>query len=351
MRVLLALALVALYASSVAATAPLDCANAHIEEYSYDTIGTWDVTLHGADNNDSCVCLEWEDPPNPVTPCDEWKFVTDSFEDGTDGCTVGADSIYEVYGMAVHNTDSYQYVFINTNMPISGTIRNNRALDNTIDPGDLLMHYTNFGSGTLNAANSDDLWAVHFTPDSDSTIQIPGLFKDVQTESVTRENAGYSTFGRYYDYFNTWTGKCTYGNEFGLGDAPASYFDRSKGTPTSIKSGNRVGTGCANIAYMVFSDQESRNNPTFLNYLNNQAGTSQALCGFQQGVMCDCIDALADSAISEYLARKPSDWTGDYDYGIRINKSALDRAQEPVRITFSVECSNDIVAVDFTPTC
>jgi hypothetical protein len=352
MRFFLALVAVALCASTVLATAPLDCLNSQLNTYTYASIGTWNLHQSSDGTNDTCVCYEWEDPPDETNDCSQWKFTADSFEDGTEKCVVGAESVFEVYGMALHNNDDYHYIFINSNLPISGSLVPNQAQDSTVDFGDIFLHYMDFDNDatTLNAASgSENLWGVHITPDSDADIQVPGVFKQVTTHSVANENDGFISYGSYQNSFRSPT--CNLGNEMNLGDAPIEYIESNRGTPTSIRRGTRIGEGCENIAYLVFNNQASINNPLYQTYENHIAGTSQALCGFQQGVMCNCVDNLSDPVIDEYLARKPSDWIGSFDVGVRINKSILERAQEKVRITITIECSNDIVSMDFDPTC
>jgi len=122
-----------------------------------------------------------------------WQYVTsESGVDGTgngkiydlDGNEVATGVAYEIYSMAMQQDGDEIMVAFNGRMPLFGQ-PNKRAYDGFVGFGDFVMKFGN------------DVYAVHFTPENDSSATQLGLYKDVTLKNVTRANAGWSSLHSY----------------------------------------------------------------------------------------------------------------------------------------------------------
>jgi hypothetical protein len=134
-----------------------------------------------------------------------WNYSIDSFNDGTEGGTIGQNSKFEFYGMAYKQVGNQVIFAINSNLARTGYDYRNSAGGN-IGYGDLMLDLT--GTGNLNNANGN-LQAVHFAPnDMNRTV---GLYDAVTAKSVATANAGYGTTNSHTNTVSRLGGTASYG--------------------------------------------------------------------------------------------------------------------------------------------
>ncbi|MFP5273159.1 PEP-CTERM sorting domain-containing protein [Coleofasciculus sp.] len=178
----------------------------------------------------------------------DWQNSEDSPNDGVDGDIIGGkDNRYELYGMSVKETVDSIFVVLNGNMPLTG-VEGTGADDRNTGWGDLFINLTDQDFTT--ASEVGDLFAVRFSPNSDSGAPKVGLYANVTAKSVTKENNGFGSLEAYNNAVvtrNCIPGLC----EPSFGDLPATttYFDQGQSL-NSIASGEFI----ADIIYLSDSD-------------------------------------------------------------------------------------------------
>lgn len=174
-----------------------------------------------------------------------WNYARDYFNDGTGGYTNGV-SVYEIYGMAVHQDGDTITVGINTNLGLQGTYHD-PAKDDNIGWSDFLfsvggqqygIHFAQTNDSFGRGLNSAALDAAQGT-------NALGLYKDITTKNVTAVNDGWSTIKAHYDYTKNRAQNVADRNAGvkSLGDlesSETSFYTANRGAPTSIKSGTKV---------------------------------------------------------------------------------------------------------------
>ena len=169
-----------------------------------------------------------------------WNYAIDSFEDGVQsGYTVGADSGYEFYGMAVKEVDDKVFIGINSNLALDGRYSGGAA-DNNIGYGDLFF---NFSGDNLNTANENgNLIGIRFADTNDSGVTETGVFSNVVGQNVAGQNSGFRHLKRHNDRVNSVSD-----NYASMADlAPTDeyfqdYYEQSWSVPNSIASGTKIG--------------------------------------------------------------------------------------------------------------
>ncbi|MGB5969181.1 MAG: XDD3 family exosortase-dependent surface protein [Spirulinaceae cyanobacterium] len=174
-----------------------------------------------------------------------WQYAIDSPNDGVDNFDVGGN-VYEIYTLALRETEDDIWVAINANLPLSGT-DSDGAEDGNIGWGDLFFNFTDKDFTT--ASNEGNLFGVKFAPSNDSFVDQVGLYSNVTATSTTDINDGFAGIVAYNERVRQY-GCQGPGCGPSLGDLPADtlYFDQNQSLNT-IASGNFV---------------------TGLTYLNNQ---------------------------------------------------------------------------------
>lgn len=137
-----------------------------------------------------------------------WQYAIDSFNDGTHVGGVGGD--YEIYGMAVLETESEIWVTVNANTPLLGHYFNGAA-DKNVGWGDLFVDLD--GTNFENASNNGDLFGVRFAGTNDSGVGDTGVYSGIGTESVASDNSGFSSLSSHDNLVEN-----SYGGTASLGD-------------------------------------------------------------------------------------------------------------------------------------
>lgn len=173
-----------------------------------------------------------------------WNYAIDSFTDGTQGRTIGQDSAFEFYGMAVKQTRDKVYFAFNSNLSLNGYESSN-ARNGSIAYSDLFLNFANQSS--VSEANGS-LHGIRFNEANDSKdfgIET-GVYSDVTGVGLMTQNSGYSHLQSYRDVVNNNYGGTT---SFGDLDDQTSYFNHDGGETlntsaygyTNIESGTRLG--------------------------------------------------------------------------------------------------------------
>lgn len=204
-------------------------------------------------------------------PTDEqgWQYTLDSFNDGVNGYQVGGN-VYEIYGLALRETDDSIWVALNANMPLTGATAPS-ARDGNIGWGDLFFNFS--GTDFTTASNEGNLFAVRFAQTNDSFAPTIGLYSNVTATSTTAINSGFSSIQIY----NEWVS--SHGSRPSLGDllADTSYFDQTQSL-NAIASGTYL-TG---ITYLSLADL------TEAGYNLNQFGGSETIAfKFDKSTLCN----------------------------------------------------------------
>lgn len=124
----------------------------------------------------------------------DWNYAIDSFNDGADAGTYGANSGFEFYGMAMTERDGKVYIGINSNLGLGGDAGGN---PDVIYYGDLFFNFT--GNG-LDDANGS-LYGIHFDPgaDSDSGVSEAGVYSNVTGKNVAADNFGFKSMTTHHN--------------------------------------------------------------------------------------------------------------------------------------------------------
>ncbi|MCT7992923.1 PEP-CTERM sorting domain-containing protein [Laspinema olomoucense] len=169
-----------------------------------------------------------------------WNYAIDSFKDGAEGNIIGANSAYEMYGMAVKEDTQSNSIFvaINANLPITGD-NYGGAADGHIGWGDLIFNFSGQNLQTANA--SGNLFGIRFAQNNDSGVSSVGVYDNVTLRSVTSTNSGFNNLTHHANLVASQRGSASMG-DLAYND---SYFaGQITGTHTvlnSIKTGNLLG--------------------------------------------------------------------------------------------------------------
>lgn len=149
-----------------------------------------------------------------------WNYAQDSFKDGT-----GGNGAFEIYGIAVHQQGDQITVGINANTGAGGWYTNpnpNEVVDGHIGWGDLIFNFSGVQYG------------LRFATKSGSGVAELGLYTDITTKDVTKENHGWESLKAH----NNNSGK-----HDSLGDfksSEMSYYTDKRNAPVVLASGNKV---------------------------------------------------------------------------------------------------------------
>jgi len=126
----------------------------------------------------------------------DWSYTNDPKYDG-----LAADSspIFDIGGIATKIDNSYVYVAINGNLPLTGAYTGPYyagypVSNGNIGWGDLFFDFSSRGS-LLNASNSASLFGIRFAPNNDSKVGGTGVFAAVTGIGVEKQNDGYWNLG------------------------------------------------------------------------------------------------------------------------------------------------------------
>ena len=125
-----------------------------------------------------------------------WQYSPDSFLDGLTGAGVGGGT-YEMYGIALRETQTEIWIALNGNVPIGG-VASGSADDGIISWGDLFINFT--GNNFLTASNAQALYAIRFSATNNSGAALLGLYSAVAAKSVVSTNHGIANYGAYENY-------------------------------------------------------------------------------------------------------------------------------------------------------
>lgn len=171
----------------------------------------------------------------PVEPISDWDYAIDSFNDGYNLGTIGANSGYEFYGMAIKEDTANNSILValNANMPLAGN-SSSHANDGHIGWGDLMF---NFSGDNLDTANTNrNLFGIRFAPGTDSGVGM-GVYSDVKAKTVTGANSGFEDLEQHQNKVKNKGGTAT------MADLAQTdpYFAQKSRPLTSIKSGTKIG--------------------------------------------------------------------------------------------------------------
>jgi hypothetical protein len=166
-----------------------------------------------------------------------WNYSIDSFNDGTEGGTIGQNSKFEFYGMAYKQVGNQVVFAINSNLARTG-YNSSGAAGGNIGYGDLMLDFT--GQGNLNSANGG-LQAINFAPNDGN--RSTGVYDGVTAKSVATVNQGYGTTNSHTSTVNWLGGTASYGEMA----ANTSYINGNAAALNLIQSGTRTG-GITQIA-------------------------------------------------------------------------------------------------------
>lgn len=170
-----------------------------------------------------------------------WNYAIDSFNDGVqNGNTIGANSTYEMYGMAVKEDTQSNSIFvaINANLPITGASYGGVA-DGNIGWGDLIFNFS--GQDLKTASTAGNLFGVRFAGTNDSGVSSVGVYENVTLQNVTSTNSGFNHLTHHKNTVNNLGGSASMGD---LAYNDPYFAGQTAGTHTvlnSMKTGNWVG--------------------------------------------------------------------------------------------------------------
>ena len=123
-----------------------------------------------------------------------WNYAIDSFNDGTEGNTIGQESAFEFYGIAIKEGAEKIYVALNSNLALNGKAYSS-AGNGLVGYGDLFFNFTdkNFNK----ASNKKKLFAIRFDDKNDAEVNSTGVYSNVKAKSVTRTNVGYGSLSSH----------------------------------------------------------------------------------------------------------------------------------------------------------
>lgn len=210
------------------------------------------------------------------SPIDQygWQYAIDSGNDGVNGFQVGGN-VYEIYSLALRETEDDIWVALNANMPLTGT-NGTPADDGNIGWGDLFFNFS--GKDFSTASNESNLFAVRFASTNDSLVSNIGLYGDVTATSTTAINSGFSSIQAYNNHVATY-GCAGADCQPNLGDlaSNSSYFNQSQSL-NAIASGTYL-TG---ISFLSTAELSAAG------YSLNQLGGQHTIAfKFSKSSICD----------------------------------------------------------------
>lgn len=153
-----------------------------------------------------------------------WNYAIDSFDDSTAGNDVG-NTKYEIFGTAFQQTPTQLLFAINSNLSLEGTT-STYAADGHVNWGDLFLDF------------DGNVFGVNFVGNNASGVSTTGVYADVTTKNVAKENGlAWDNLGEY----NNWVrqnGKTPSMGDLGADDP---YFNPNEHVPNLIASGTRIG--------------------------------------------------------------------------------------------------------------
>ncbi len=170
-----------------------------------------------------------------------WNYAADRIGDSLD---VNNTGIYDIGGTAVKVDNSYVWVGITGNLPISGlntgpTVGGFPVPNQNIGYGDYFFDFGN--SNFINASNSSSLFAIRFAANNDSAAAALGVYSNVKAKSVVTTNAGYWNPGSNRNTVVSKTGVDPTTGEFAWNDSYYSYPSSDFKFHNVIESGNYLG--------------------------------------------------------------------------------------------------------------
>ncbi|MEM9215376.1 MAG: XDD3 family exosortase-dependent surface protein [Cyanobacteria bacterium P01_F01_bin.150] len=169
-------------------------------------------------------------PVQAGTLYQEWDYTIDSFNDGLDGGTLGANSEIELYGMAVKEVDNSLYFAFNSNLSLNGQL-SRRAYNRRVSYGDLFLNFSSTSS-----TSTFNTYGIRFDVLNDSRLT-PGLYQEVSGVSLSQANTGFGTLDQAHEAIASQGGTVSYGR-LGL-DSP--YLDQQSTAITTISTGAYLG--------------------------------------------------------------------------------------------------------------
>ena len=148
-----------------------------------------------------------------------WQYAIDSDTDGVAGDDVGGNA-FEIYSMAVRETNDSIYVAINSNTPYTGN-PDPYAQNGTIALGDLFINLNTASSNFQQASDAGSLYAVRFVENNDSDAPELGVYSNVRAKSVSDINSGFGSIVQYNQHVANNGGIPNFGDLA----ADSDYFD------------------------------------------------------------------------------------------------------------------------------
>jgi len=203
-----------------------------------------------------------------------WQYAIDSANDGVDGFQVGGN-VYEIYSLALKETDDDIFVALNANMSLTG-INGTAADDGNIGWGDLFFNFS--GEDFSTASNENSLFAVRFAGTNDSLVSNVGLYGDVTATSTTAINSGFSSIEAYNQHVATY-GCAGADCQPSLGDlaANSTYFNQTQSL-NAIASG----TFLTGISFLSTAELSAAGYD-----LNQSSGQHTIAFKFSKSSICD----------------------------------------------------------------
>jgi hypothetical protein len=181
----------------------------------------------------------------------DWDYAIDSFKDGYELGTIGEESLFEFYGMAIKSTADQVFVAINSNLPWEGDYTHGGGA-NHVGYGDLFLNFS--GKSFAEAEADGDLFGVRFTNHNDTNENLSlGVYRNVTSEDLTGSNFGFNSIQSHRNSVAGKGGEASYADLYwkegdpdlkGADGAHTNYFGDVNATQsfaTSIASGERVG--------------------------------------------------------------------------------------------------------------
>jgi len=130
-----------------------------------------------------------------------WQYAIDAPDsnlfdfqgDGLEGNVIGANSLFEMYGMAFKETPTHLYFVISGELSLAGDRPTNPS--QTVTHGDLFINLT--ASDFKTASDNNSLLGIRYAPLNDSEAPAIGVYKNVSAKSVTATNRGYAKLSDY----------------------------------------------------------------------------------------------------------------------------------------------------------
>ncbi len=163
-----------------------------------------------------------------------WNYAIDSFNDSITGNNVGGTK-YEIFGLALKQTEDKLFIAINANLPFGGT-QSNYADDGHVGWGDLIFNFS--GKNLSTASANSNLFGIRFASKNDSGVAASGVYSQVKAKTVAKANGiALDSLGEYNEWVKS------NGKKPSIGDLGANdpYFNQATHVQNVIASGKKVG--------------------------------------------------------------------------------------------------------------